>query len=420
MGMTLAERIIAENIGAEEVHPGEIVNANVDYAMGEDATVPLAIEAFVSLNKDQVFNQDRISFVGDHSVPYPSVSVAEQAKKVRAFCERFGIHLWEPGEVGVEHVLLPEQGLVIPGDVVVGADSHTTTYGALGAFAVGVGSTDLAGVLATGKIWLKVPETLRIEYFGQRQPWVMGKDLILHTIGKIGTEGANYRAMEFCGEVVGSLPMDDRFTLCNMAAEAGAKAGLIEPDAVVDEYEAGRAKRKYKKYKSDFNATYERDLKVNVSNIDCQVSIPFSPANAVNVTDLDRVVIDQVFIGSCTNGRMEDFKVAAEILKGKTKASRVRLIVIPSTPSLFKRLIENGLMSIFLEAGAVIGPPTCGPCYGGHMGLLAKGEKAVSTSNRNFKGRMGHLESEVYLANPAVAAASAIAGIICHPSEIIS
>jgi len=419
MGMTIAEKIIAAHANRKEVKAGELVDASVDFAMGEDATTPLALEAFRSFGLKKVFDPARITFVADHSVPYPNVNVAQQAKFIREFSKEFGIHFWEPHEVGVEHVLLPEQGLVLPGDIVVGADSHTTTYGALGAFSVGIGSTDLAGVMATGRIWLKVPDTLKIVYSGTRKSWVGGKDLILYTIGSIGTDGANYKSIEFCGNVIDELSIDDRFSMSNMAAEAGAKAALIAPDAITEEYVKTRAQRDYKFYKSDADAVFETVLEFDVSDMECQVACPFSPANAVSVRELPKIAIDQVYIGSCTNGRISDFRVAADILKGKTVASSVRLIVIPSTPALYRELMAEGLIDIFMDAGAVIGPPTCGPCYGGHMGVLAKGEKAVSTSNRNFRGRMGHVESEVYLANPAVAAASAITGMVSHPEEVV-
>lgn len=419
MGMTIAEKIIASHVNREAVKPGELVDASVDFAMGEDATTPLALEAFRRFGLKRVFDPERITFVADHSVPYPNVSVAQQAKGIREFSKEFGIHFWEPHEVGVEHVLLPEQGLVLPGDIVVGADSHTTTYGALGAFSIGIGSTDLAGVMATGRIWLKVPDTLKIVYSGKRKKWVGGKDLILFTIGSIGTDGANYKSIEFCGDVIDRLPMDDRFSMSNMAAEAGAKAALIAPDAATEEYVKTRAKRDYTFYASDTDAVFASTLRFDVSDLECQVACPFSPANCVSVRELPTIKIDQVFIGSCTNGRMSDFRVAGDILKGKTIARSLRLIVIPSTPTIYRQIKDEGLIDVFMDAGAVIGPPTCGPCYGGHMGVLAEGEKAVATSNRNFRGRMGHAESEVYLANPAVAAASAITGKISHPDEVV-
>ena len=419
MGMTIAEKIIAVHTDKKEVKAGELVDARVDFAMGEDATTPLALEAFRSFGLKKVFDPERITFVADHSVPYPNVNVAKQAKFIREFSREFGIHFWEPGEVGVEHVLLPEQGLVLPGDIVVGADSHTTTYGALGAFSVGIGSTDLAGVMATGRIWLKVPDTMKIIYSGTLNRWVGGKDLILFTIGSIGTDGANYKAIEFCGKVIKGLSIDDRFSMSNMAAEAGAKAALIAPDAITEEYVKTRAKRDYAFHTSDDDATFESVLDFDVSNLDCQVACPFSPANVIGIRELPKIRIDQAYIGSCTNGRISDFRIAASILKGKTVAPWVRLIVIPSTPALYRELMTEGLLDVFMDAGAVIGHPTCGPCYGGHMGVLAKGERAVATSNRNFQGRMGHVESEVYLANPAVAAASAITGMISHPEDVV-
>lgn len=420
MGMTIAEKIIAYHLGVDSITPGMLVTTKVDFAMGEDATTPLAIKAFRQLGARRVFDPERIALITDHSTPNPSVEVAQQIRVIREFSREFNIrHFYEPGEVGVEHVLLPEKGLVGPGDIVVGADSHTTTYGAIGAMSVGVGSTDLGCTMATGEIWLKVPETMKLIYRGNLKRWVGGKDLILHTIGCIGTDGANYMSMEFSGDTIERLPIDDRFTMCNMAAEAGAKAAIVQPDDVTEQYVRGRCVREYKFFSSDPDASYKTTVEFNVRNLEPQVAIPFLPSNVKGVSELPRIDIDQAYIGSCTNGRMSDFRTAAEILRGKRKSAGVRLIVIPSTPRIYKQMIEEGLIEVFINAGAAIGPPTCGPCYGGHMGILAKGERAVSTSNRNFRGRMGHFESEVYLANPAVAAASAITGRISHPDEVV-
>ena len=396
-----------------------MITVKVDIALGNDVTAPIAIRKFKEAGAKQVFDVNKVVLVPDHFTPNKDILSATQAKILRDFAREYGIvHYFEQGEVGIEHVLLPEQGIVLPGDLVVGADSHTCTYGALGAFSTGVGSTDLAATWITGEIWLRVPETIKFVYHGKRNKWVSGKDLILYTIGKIGVDGALYKAMEFRGPVIEQLPMSDRFTMTNMAVEAGAKNGIIPPDEITLDYIKNRAKRSYKLYYSDSDAKYAEVIDMDVSQIEPQVALPHLPENTKNVSEVSNIEIDQVFIGSCTNGRIEDLRIAAKILKGKKKKKWIRLIVIPATPTIYRQALKEGIIEILTEAGAVIGPPTCGPCLGGHMGVLAKGERAISTTNRNFVGRMGHPESEVYLASPAVAAASAITGRITHPDEV--
>ncbi len=419
MGMTITEKIIADHAGKKAVEPGELITVKVDIALGNDVTAPIAIRKFKEAGAKQVFDVNKVVLVPDHFTPNKDILSATQAKILRDFAREYGIvHYFEQGEVGIEHVLLPEQGIVLPGDLVVGADSHTCTYGALGAFSTGVGSTDLAATWITGEIWLRVPETIKFVYHGKRNKWVSGKDLILYTIGKIGVDGALYKAMEFRGPVIEQLPMSDRFTMTNMAVEAGAKNGIIPPDEITLDYIKNRAKRSYKLYYSDSDAKYAEVIDMDVSQIEPQVALPHLPENTKNVSEVSNIEIDQVFIGSCTNGRIEDLRIAAKILKGKKKKKWIRLIVIPATPTIYRQALKEGIIEILTEAGAVIGPPTCGPCLGGHMGVLAKGERAISTTNRNFVGRMGHPESEVYLASPAVAAASAITGRITHPDEV--
>ena len=419
MGMTITEKIIAAHCGRDSVRPGEIVQAKVDIALANDITAPLAIEAFSSLGMGEVFDRDRVVLVMDHFTPAKDIKSAQQCKFCRNFAREQGItNFFDVGEAGIEHILLPEKGLVLPGDIVIGADSHTCTYGALGAFSTGVGSTDLAAVLATGEIWLRVPHTVKFVYTGKLRKWVSGKDLILFTIGRTGVDGMTYRAMEFAGEVISSLPMHARFTMCNMAIEAGGKSGIIEPDEITEKYVRERAKRKYTAYRSDPDAEYAAVIEFDVSDLEPQVAFPPLPSNVRPVSEAAGISIDQVVIGSCTNGHIEDLRVAAEVLGGKKKAKDVRLIVIPGTQKIYREAMAEGLFDAMIAAGAVISPPTCGPCLGGHMGILAEGERAVATTNRNFVGRMGHLESEVYLAGPAVAAASAIAGRIASPEEI--
>jgi 3-isopropylmalate/(R)-2-methylmalate dehydratase large subunit len=421
MPKTISEKILADHAGKPEVFPDELVEVRIDFANGNDITAPLAIEAFRRAGARKVFDRERISLVPDHFVPNKDIASAVQARVLREFAKEFDLpYYFEVGRMGIEHALLPEQGLVLPGDVVIGADSHTCTYGALGAFATGVGSTDLGAAMITGRIWFKVPLSIKFVFNGKLRPWVGGKDLILHTIGQIGVDGARYRAMEFTGEVIDRLPMSDRFSMCNMAIEAGAKVGIITPDSITEAYVSTRAKRPYKFYKSDPDAAYEAVYDWDVSNLEPVVALPHSPQNVKQVTEMERTPIDQVVIGSCTNGRLEDLRVAAQVMKGRKVARGVRCIVIPATQQIYLEAMEEGLLEIFIEAEAAVSTPTCGPCLGGHMGILAPGESAVATTNRNFVGRMGHVESKVYLSNPAVAAASAILGRIAHPEEVLS
>ncbi|WP_457568486.1 3-isopropylmalate dehydratase large subunit [Desulfurobacterium sp.] len=420
MGMTITQKILAEHAGKEEVHPGELIMCKVDIALANDVTAPIAIKRIKELGAEKVFDRDKIALVPDHFTPAKDIKSAEQVKMMREFAKEFNItHFWNEGRVGIEHALLPEQGVVVPGDVVIGADSHTCTYGAIGAFSTGVGSTDMAYAWLTGEVWFKVPEQIKFIYYGKRQKWVSGKDLILYVIGMIGVDGALYKTMEHTGEAIKELPIDDRFTVCNMAIEAGAKNGIIEPDEITMEYVKHRARRPFKFYKSDPDAEYSEVYEIDVSKIEPQVAFPHLPSNTRPVTESTHVTIDQVVIGSCTNGRITDLRIAAEILKGKKVNPNVRCIVIPATQEIYKQAMDEGLIDIFIEAECVVSTPTCGPCLGGHMGILAKGERAIATTNRNFVGRMGHPESEVYLASPAVAAASAILGRIAHPDEVV-
>jgi 3-isopropylmalate/(R)-2-methylmalate dehydratase large subunit len=417
--MTISEKILAAHACKSELRPGELLEVTVDFALGNDITAPFAIEAFRRAGATKVFDPDRIALIPDHFVPNKDIASAIQAKVLRDFAMEHRLtHYYEVGRMGIEHALLPEQGLVLPGDVVVGADSHTCTYGALGAFATGVGSTDLAAAMMTGKIWFKVPQSIKFIFRGKLRPWVGGKDLILYTIGRIGVDGANYGAMEFAGEVIDTLPMSDRFTMSNMAIEAGAKVGIIAPDAITEQFVKTRARRSYQFYQSDADAVYERSYEWDVTGLEPMVALPHSPENVQQVTELPRIPIHQVVIGSCTNGRLEDLQQAAKILKGKKVASGVRCVVIPATQQIYREALKGGLIEIFIDAEAAVSTPTCGPCLGGHMGILAPGERAVATTNRNFVGRMGHTESEVYLSSPAVAAASAIAGHIAHPDAV--
>ncbi len=420
MGMTITEKILALHSGLKEVRPGDIVNARVDIVMGHDLSAPEAIDQIERLGIDRVFDPKRIVLVPDHFTPNKDIPSAESCKRMREFAKRHGItHYFELGEMGISHALLPEKGIVVPGDVVVGGDSHTCTYGALGSFATGVGSSDLAATMLTGELWFKVPESMKFIYYGNLRKWVDGKDLILYTIGDIGVDGALYRAMEFSGETIERLPMSGRFTMANMAVEAGAKNGIFEPDKVTIEYLNGKAERPYQILKSDHDATYVEVREYDVSRLEPLVAFPHLPSAIKPLSQVGDVYIDQVVIGSCTNGRIDDLRIAAKILKGNKVAPYVRLIIIPATPDIYRQALKEGLIEIFLDAKAVISPPTCGPCVGGHMGILAKGERALSTTNRNFVGRMGHLESEVYLSNPAVAAASAIKGKIASPDEVV-
>ncbi|HYA42651.1 MAG TPA: 3-isopropylmalate dehydratase large subunit [Syntrophobacteraceae bacterium] len=421
MPKTISEKILADHAGKREVFPEELVEVRIDFAFGNDITAPLAIEAFRRSGAKKVFDRERISLIPDHFVPNKDIASAVQARMLSEFARQFDLpYYFEVGRMGVEHALLPEMGLVLPGDVVIGADSHTCTYGALGAFATGVGSTDLAAAMITGRIWFKVPPSIKFIFRGKLRPWVGGKDLILHTIGQIGVEGARYRAMEFTGESIDSLPMADRFSMCNMAVEAGAKVGIINPDSITEQYVSSRAKRPYKFYHSDPEASYEAVYKWDLSGLEPVVALPHSPQNVRQVTEIPQTPVDQVVIGSCTNGRLEDLRLAAQVMKGKKVARQVRCIVIPATQRVYLEAMEEGLLEIFIEAEAAVSTPTCGPCLGGHMGILAPGETAVATTNRNFVGRMGHVESKVYLSNPAVAAASAILGRIAHPREVLT
>ena len=419
MGMTITEKILARHAGLDQVKPDDLINARVDIALSNDITAPIAIELFKKSGAKKVFDRERVVLVLDHFVPNKDIKSAMQAKIVRDFAlEQDIVHFFDSGETGIEHALLPEKGLVLPGEVIIGADSHTCTYGALGAFSTGGGSTDFAAAMITGELWFKVPETIKFVYRGELNPWVVGKDLILYTIGDIGVDGALYMAMEFTGPVIKNLGMSDRLSMANMATEAGAKNGIFEPDEITREYITNRAVRDYEFFHSDADAVYSEVREYDVSNIEPQVAFPHLPENTRGISEVGEIRIDQAVIGSCTNGRLEDLRSAAMILKGKKVAKGTRLIIIPATPSIYRSALDEGLFEIFLDAGAIISPPTCGPCLGGHMGVLAKGERAVATTNRNFVGRMGHPESEVYLSNPAVAAASAVLGKISGPDEL--
>jgi len=418
MGHTIAEKILAAHAGVA-VRPGQLIEVAVDMVLANDITAPIAMREFERLGVDRVFDPTRIALVPDHFAPNKDIKAAEQCKTMREFAKRYGIlHYWEVGRMGIEHVILPDQGLTLPGDVVVGADSHTCTYGAVNAFATGMGSTDIAVAMATGRIWMKVPETLKITYHGRLKPWVGGKDLILYTIGLIGVEGARYQAIEFGGPAIAALPMSGRLTMANMAIEAGAKAGLFGFDEITRAYLDGRATRPYTPVAADPDAAYVHEIEIDVGQIEPQVAFPHLPSHVRPVSQAGTVKIDQVVIGSCTNGRWDDLVVAAEILRGRRVHPDVRCIVIPGSQEIYLRAVREGLAQVFVEAGAVVSTPTCGPCLGGHMGILAAGERCVSTTNRNFVGRMGHVESEVYLANPAVAAASAVLGYIAGPQQI--
>ncbi len=419
MGMTITEKILAEHGGLKEVHPGMLINARVDIAMGHDVTAPIAIGEFKKAGGHKVFDRNKIVLVADHFTPNKDIQSAQQVRIMRDFAKEHKIsHYYEGGDAGVCHVLLPEQGIALPGDLIIGADSHTCTYGALGAFATGVGSSDFAAAMLTGELWFKVPETMKIVFHGKLNKWVSGKDLILYVIGQIGVDGANYKAMEFTGETLGELTMADRFTMANMVVEAGAKNGIFVPDETTREYVQSRAEREYIFHESDPDANYASVLEVDVSKIEPQVAFPPLPSNVRGLSKVGSIKVDQVIIGSCTNGRIEDLRLAAQLLKGKQVAPYVRLIIIPTTPDVYRTAMSEGLFDIFLDAKAIISPPTCGPCLGGHMGILADGERAVATTNRNFVGRMGHPGSEVYLANPAVAAATAVLGRIAGPEEL--
>jgi 3-isopropylmalate/(R)-2-methylmalate dehydratase large subunit len=417
--MTITEKILAAHAGLEAVAPGQLINAKVDIALGNDITAPIAIKEFKQAGAAKVFDPERVVLVADHFAPNKDILSAIQCQTLRQFAnEQHLRHFYDGGDMGVEHALLPEKGIVGPGDLIIGADSHTCTYGGLGAFATGVGSTDLAATMITGECWFKVPESILFILNGKLSEWVGGKDLILYIIGQIGVDGALYQAMEFTGDAITKLPMADRLAMCNMAIEAGAKNGIIAPDEITREYVKGRALRPVTFYASDRGAEYAGVREIDVSRLEPQVAFPHLPENTHPISEVGEVPIDQAVIGSCTNGRLEDMRLAAKVLQGRKVAKGVRLIIIPATPWIYSQSLQEGLFNIFLEAGAIISPPTCGPCLGGHMGILAPGETAIATTNRNFVGRMGHPESKVYLANPAVAAASAVAGKIVGPKDL--
>ncbi len=419
MAMTITEKILAAHAGKDRIDPGELINCQVDLVLGNDITTPVAIKEFEKIGVPNVFDKERIALVPDHFTPNKDIKSAEQAKMLREFARKHEItNYFEVGKMGIEHCLLPEQGLVGPGDVVIGADSHTCTYGALGAFSTGVGSTDMAAGMASGEVWFRVPESIKFVYTGQLNKWVGGKDLILHTIGDIGVDGALYQAMEFTGDAIRNLSMDGRFTMANMAIEAGGKNGIIAPDQITAQYVEGRTKRPYKFYQSDDDAKYTKVIEYDCSQIEPTVAFPHLPENTRPISEVGTVELDQVVVGSCTNGRIEDLREAAQVMMGKQVHKNLRMIVIPGTQEIFKQAMHEGLFDIFVDAGAAVSTPTCGPCLGGHMGILAKGERALATTNRNFVGRMGSPESEVYLSGPAVAAASAILGRIGSPEEV--
>ncbi|WP_019907105.1 3-isopropylmalate dehydratase large subunit [Thermoanaerobacter indiensis] len=417
MGLTLTQKILSAKVG-REVKPGELIEVDVDMVLGNDVTAPVAIKEFEKIGIDRVFDNTKIALVPDHFVPNKDIKSAEQVNIMRKFAKKHGIvNFFEVGQMGIEHALLPEKGLVLPGDVVIGADSHTCTYGALTCFSTGVGSTDMAAAMATGKAWFKVPEAIKFVLKGNLQKWVSGKDVILYIIGKIGVDGALYKSMEFTGNIK-ALSIDDRFTIANMAIEAGAKNGIFDFDEITDAYVKGRAKREYKVFERDEDAEYSEVYEINLDEIRPQAAFPHLPENTRNIDEVGKVKIDQVVIGSCTNGRISDMEIAYKILKGKKVHPDVRLLIFPATQEIYLECVKRGYIEEFIKAGAAVSTPTCGPCLGGHMGILAKGERALATTNRNFVGRMGHPESEVYLSSPAVAAASAIAGYIVSPEEV--
>jgi len=416
--VTLVEKILAAHTDRKKVSPGEFINVRFDLILANDITAPIAIREFQRIGVSKVFDPKKIVMVADHFVPNKDIISAEQTKLMRSFCYQQGIIYFDVGQMGIEHVLLPEQGLVLPGDVVIGADSHTCTYGAMGAFATGMGSTDIAAAMAAGDIWMKVPATIKLAYHGDLGKWVGGKDLILHTIGNIGVDGALYSAMEFTGEAIDALSMDGRFTMANMAIEAGAKAGIFMVDDKTLDYVNSRAKRPYTIYEPDVDAGYSQVIEYDASAIEPQIALPHSPANTKPVSQVGNIEIDQAVIGSCTNGRLEDLRLAAHVLREKKVHPRVRCIILPGSQQVYLDALTEGILEIFVRAGAAVSTPTCGPCLGGHMGVLAENERCVSTTNRNFVGRMGSPKSEVYLANPAVAAASAITGRITSPDEV--
>ena len=419
MGMTMSQKILAAHAGLDEVKAGQLIEANVDLVLGNDITSPVAINEMKKMDKKTVFDKDKIALVMDHFIPNKDIKSAENCKCCRDFaCSHEISNYFDVGEMGIEHALLPEKGLVVAGDAVIGADSHTCTYGALGAFSTGVGSTDMAAGMVTGKAWFKVPSAIKFELIGKPNKWVSGKDVILHIIGMIGVDGALYKSMEFVGDGIQYLSMDDRFTICNMAIEAGGKNGIFPVDGAAIQYMKEHSKREFTVYEADPDAEYEESYVIDLSELKPTVSFPHLPSNTKTIDQVGEVKIDQAVIGSCTNGRMDDMRAAAEVLKGRKVAKGVRCIVIPATQAIYLQAMREGLLEIFIEAGAVVSTPTCGPCLGGYMGILAAGERCISTTNRNFVGRMGHVDSEVYLASPAVAAASAVAGKIICPCQL--
>lgn len=419
MGMTMTQKILAAHAGLDKVCAGQLIEADLDLILGNDITSPVAIHEMDKMKVDGVFHKDKIALVLDHFVPNKDIKSAEHCKCVREFaCKHEITNYFDVGEMGIEHALLPEKGLTVAGDVIIGADSHTCTYGALGAFSTGVGSTDMAAGMATGKAWFKVPSAIKINIVGKPQKWVSGKDVILHLIGMIGVDGALYKSLEFVGDGIKNLSMDDRFTIANMAIEAGAKNGIFPVDAIAEDYMKEHSKRPYQIFEADADACYDAEYTIDLSTLKSTVSFPHLPENTHTIDEVGDIKIDQVVIGSCTNGRLEDLKIAAEILKGRKVKKGLRVIVIPATQKIYLDAMEAGYIRTFIEAGAVVSTPTCGPCLGGYMGILAAGERCVSTTNRNFVGRMGHVDSEIYLASPAVAAASAITGKISGPDEL--
>ena len=420
MAMTMTQKILAKHAGLDEVHAGQLIQAKLDLVLGNDITSPVAINEFEAAGFDKIFDKSKVVLVMDHFTPNKDIKSATQCKQCRLFAKRFNLdNFFDVGTMGIEHALLPEQGLVAPGEAIIGADSHTCTYGAVNAFSTGVGSTDMGAAMAAGYTWFKVPPAIRVNVTGKKRPYVSGKDLILYLIGKIGVDGALYKSLEFSGEGLSELTMSDRLTIANMAIEAGAKNGIFPVDNITREFLSGRVTREWTAYEPDSDAEYESVINLDLNNIDCTVAWPHLPENAKPATEGHDVKIDQIVIGSCTNGRIDDMKAAAEILKGRHLADGVRGIIIPATQKVYRECIKLGYVDIFLDAGCVVSTPTCGPCLGGHMGVLAEGERCVSTTNRNFVGRMGHVKSEVYLASPAVAAASGIAGHIVNPKEVI-
>lgn len=420
MGMTMTQKILAKHAGLDEVHAGQLIQAKLNLVLGNDITTPVAINEFEAAGFDNVFDTHKIVLVMDHFVPNKDIKSATQCKQCRMFAKRFGLeHYYDVGKMGIEHALLPEQGLVAPGEAIIGADSHTCTYGAVNAFSTGVGSTDMGAAMSAGYTWFKVPAAIKVNVTGKKRPYVSGKDVILYLIGKIGVDGALYKSLEFSGSGLSELSMADRLTISNMAIEAGGKNGIFPVDDITREFLAGRVKREWTAYYPDDDAEYESVIEINLDEVDCTVSWPHLPENAKPAREGRNIKIDQIVIGSCTNGKIEDMKAAAEILKGKHLADGVRGIIIPATMNIYRECMKRGYTDIFLDAGCVVSTPTCGPCLGGYMGILAEGERCVSTTNRNFVGRMGHVKSEVYLASPAVAAASGITGHITHPEEVM-